>query len=38
VFQAFGTALEPLTRGAMVLTVFWLILFWMYRRKLFLRI
>jgi hypothetical protein len=25
-------------RGAAVLVVFWLILFWMYRRKIFLRI
>jgi len=38
VFQIFGTALEPLTQGAVVLVTYWLILFWMYRRKLFLRI
>jgi predicted acyltransferase len=38
VFQIFGTALEPLTQGAVVLFTYWLILFWMYRRKLFLRI
>jgi len=38
VFQIFGRALEPLTQGAMVLLTYWLILFWMYRRKLFLKI
>ncbi len=37
-FQIFGTAYEPLMHGAAVLLVFWLILFWMYRRKIFLRI
>jgi heparan-alpha-glucosaminide N-acetyltransferase len=37
-FQLFGTALEPLMRGAAILVTFWLILFWMYRRKLFLRV
>jgi predicted acyltransferase len=38
VFQIFGTALEPLTQGAVVLLTYWLILFWMYRHKLFLKI
>jgi len=38
VFQVFGTALEPFTQGVVVLLTFWLILFWMYRRKLFLKI
>jgi heparan-alpha-glucosaminide N-acetyltransferase len=38
IFASFGDAVEPLVRGAVVLTVYWLILFWMYRRKLFLRI
>jgi heparan-alpha-glucosaminide N-acetyltransferase len=37
-FQIFGTGLEPFVQGAAVLLVFWLILFWMYRRKLFLRV
>lgn len=37
-FQMFGTALEPLVRGTTVLVVYWLILLWMYRRKLFLRV
>ena len=37
-FAFFGTPLEPLMRGAAVLLVYWLMLFWMYRRKIFLRI
>lgn len=37
-FQIFGTGLEPLTMGAAVLFTYWLILLWMYRRKLFLKI
>jgi predicted acyltransferase len=38
VFQTWGTAYEPLATGAALLAVYWLILFWMYRRGLFLRI
>ncbi|HKS37654.1 MAG TPA: DUF5009 domain-containing protein [Verrucomicrobiae bacterium] len=37
-FRFLGDACEPLVHGAAVLFVFWLILYWMYRRKLFLRI
>jgi heparan-alpha-glucosaminide N-acetyltransferase len=37
-FTVIGPAYEPLLHGASVLLVLWLILFWMYRRKLFLRI
>ena len=37
-FQIFGTGVEPFIRGCAVLLVFWLFLFWMYRRKIFLRI
>ena len=37
-FQILGEPYEPLLHGAAVLLVFWLILFWMYRRKIFLRI
>ncbi len=37
-FQAFGTGVEPLLRGLAVLLVYWLVLFWMYRRKLFLKV
>lgn len=38
IFSVFGPPFEPLFHGAAVLLVFWLILFWMYRRKIFLRI
>jgi len=38
VFQIFGSGLEPFVQGVAVLLVYWLILFWMYRRKLFLRV
>ena len=37
-FKSFGNNFEPLVGGAAVLIVFWLILFWMYRRRIFLRI
>jgi len=37
-FAFFGAGLEPLMRGAAVLLCYWLLLFWMYRRKLFLKI
>ncbi len=37
-FAFFGPGLEPLMRGLAVLGVYWLVLFWMYRKKLFLRI
>jgi heparan-alpha-glucosaminide N-acetyltransferase len=37
-FNLFGEALAPFYRGVLVLAVFWLILLWMYRRKLFLKI
>ncbi|HUE01733.1 MAG TPA: hypothetical protein VMR62_19330, partial [Bryobacteraceae bacterium] len=37
-FQVLGAGLEPLLRGIAVLLVYWLFLFWMYRRKIFLRI
>ncbi len=38
IFAVFGTALEPFTRGVVVLMIYWLMLFWLYRRKIFLRI
>jgi heparan-alpha-glucosaminide N-acetyltransferase len=38
VLNAFGTAFEPLVLGSLTLLAYWLVLFWMYRRKLFLRI
>ena len=37
-FRIFGDACEPFFHGAAVLLVLWLFLFWMYRRKIFLRI
>jgi predicted acyltransferase len=37
-FKVFGLAYEPLVHGALILFVMWLLLFWMYRRKIFLRI
>jgi len=37
-FLLFGSTFEPMFTGACALLVFWLILFWMYRRKLFLRV
>jgi len=37
-FRFLGDAYEPFLHGAATMLVFWLILYWMYRRKLFLRI
>jgi heparan-alpha-glucosaminide N-acetyltransferase len=37
-FDYFGKAYEPLFAGATVLLVFWLILYWLYRQKIFIRI
>jgi predicted acyltransferase len=37
-FAAFGPAYEPFVMGSAILFFYWLILYWMYRRKLFLRI
>ncbi len=38
IFKVFGDVYEPFVHGAAVLLVYWLILFWRYRRKIFLRI
>lgn len=38
VFGVLGPGLEPLLQGVAVLTMYWLLLYWMYRRKIFLRI
>jgi predicted acyltransferase len=38
VFRALGSGYEPLLQGAAVLLGLWLILFWMYRRRIFLRV
>ena len=37
-FAIMGPPFEPVLRGAAVLIVFWLILWWMYRRQVFVRI
>ena len=37
-FQILGTGLEPFLRGAAILLAYWLMLFWMFRRKIFLRV
>jgi predicted acyltransferase len=37
-FQVFGTGVEPFVRGSAILLAYWLMLFWMYRRKIFLRV
>jgi len=38
VFGVAGATFQPVLQGFMVLVVFWCILLWMYRRKIFLRI
>lgn len=37
-FQLFGAAYEPILVGGTSLLIFWLMLYWMYRRKIFIRI
>jgi len=37
-FLVLGPPFEPVLRGMAVLVIFWLILYWMYRRKVFVRI
>ncbi|MCL2304465.1 MAG: DUF5009 domain-containing protein [Planctomycetaceae bacterium] len=37
-FQRFGVAYEPFFLGAVLLLIYWLILLWMYRRKIHVRI
>jgi heparan-alpha-glucosaminide N-acetyltransferase len=37
-FASLGAGLQPLLFGGSILVVYWLMLFWMYRRKLFLKI
>src|SRR5215813_547301 len=38
IFQIFGMGLEPLILGTVVMLIYWLVLYWMYRNKIFLRI
>ena len=37
-FAFLGAPFEPVLKGGAVVLVFWLVLLWMYRRKIFLRI
>jgi heparan-alpha-glucosaminide N-acetyltransferase len=37
-FRVLGTGLEPLMLGITVMVIYWLILYWMYQRKIFVRI
>jgi heparan-alpha-glucosaminide N-acetyltransferase len=37
-FQAFGAVYEPVLVGGASLVVFWLMLLWMYRRRIFIRV
>ena len=37
-FKIMGSAYQPLLHGLAMLLVFWLMLFWMYRRRIFLKI
>lgn len=38
IFEVLGAQVAPVVQGAAVLTLLWLMLLWMYRRKIFLRI
>jgi heparan-alpha-glucosaminide N-acetyltransferase len=38
VFESFGRAFAPIVLGATTLFLFWLVLLWMYRRQIFLRV
>ena len=38
ILKVFAEPYETLLSGTAVIVVFWLILYWMYRRKIFLRI
>ena len=38
IFKTFGSTWEPLVAGGCVLLIFWLILLWMYVKKIFIRI
>ncbi len=38
IFRVFGLGLEPLMLGITVMLLYWAVLYWMYRKRLFLRI
>jgi predicted acyltransferase len=37
-FEILGKAYEPLLHGGAVLLIFWLVLYWMYRKRIFVRV
>jgi heparan-alpha-glucosaminide N-acetyltransferase len=37
-FTVLGPPFEPVLKGAAVIAAFWLVLLWMYRRRIFLKI
>jgi heparan-alpha-glucosaminide N-acetyltransferase len=37
-FRVFGAPVEPFVHGLAVLLVFWLLLLWLYRRKIFIKL
>jgi predicted acyltransferase len=38
IFRIFGAGLEPLMLGITVMLIYWFILYWMYRKRLFIRL
>jgi predicted acyltransferase len=38
VLNVFGANVEPVVLGALTLATYWLMLYWMYRKKVFVRI
>ncbi len=38
IFRAFGMGLEPFVLGTAIMLLYWIMLYWMYRRQIFLRI
>ena len=38
IFQVFGLGLEPFMLGVTVMLLYWACLYWMYKKRLFLRI
>ena len=38
IFNVFGTGLEPFVLGSTVMLIYWIFLYWMFRKRLFLRI
>ena len=37
-YEVFGAAYAPAVRGALVILIYWLVLLWMYRRRIFVKI